>query len=152
MLRKVRKGVSPLIAAVLLIVFTVAIGAVVLNWMTSYTKQTTNKAGTDTSSTIECAKQIISITKANKTSDGKYIYLFVTNQGSMPTTLDAAYAYDNQGHSCSNTSLTTINLGVGGMAYINISGCSNVNSNAFTVRVSNKCGNTDQKQYPSDFE
>ena len=59
-----KKAVSPLIAVILLIVFTVAVSTAILGWLTDYTKITTKAASSGTTGTggvVNCANQIISI-------------------------------------------------------------------------------------------
>lgn len=56
-LRKSKKGVSPLIATVLLIAFAVALGAVVMNWGSKYVDQTARDAGDKSSSDIKCVSE-----------------------------------------------------------------------------------------------
>ena len=56
-----KKGVSPLIAVVLLIVFTVAVSTMIMSWMNTYTKDTTTSATTNTNTVIDCSKQVIKI-------------------------------------------------------------------------------------------
>ena len=50
-----KKGVSPLIATVLLIAFAVALGAVVMNWGQSFTKQTIDNTETTQKTTMGCS-------------------------------------------------------------------------------------------------
>ncbi len=143
------KGVSPLIAAVLLIVFTVAIGAVVLNWMTSYTQGTTERAGTDTSSTIDCAKQILSIENVSK-SNGQ-VTVRIENLGSASAELTNLYVYDDLGNSCEATISET--LPAGGFKIFKAPTtpdpeCDKVSNDTYTVRVSSSCGASDKFTYP----
>jgi len=48
------KGISPLIAAVLLIAFTVAVGGIIAVWVTSFTKTTTTNVGVSTRGATAC--------------------------------------------------------------------------------------------------
>ncbi|MFC1752357.1 archaellin/type IV pilin N-terminal domain-containing protein [Thermoproteota archaeon] len=65
-----RKGVSPLIATVLLIAFAVALGAVVMNWGRSYVEQTTSLAEDKSSIEISCSMDIrMNIIKVDGVSD-----------------------------------------------------------------------------------
>ncbi len=151
------KAVSPLIAAVLLIVFTVAVGAVVLNWMTQYTKGTTEKAGTDTTSTVECAKQIIDIQDVRFTSDKngnnylENVTLFVQNLGTAKAVISTVSVYDDEGDTCENTS-ANVPLEPGAFkAFTPLEYCSSrqVSNTTFTVRVSTDCGSADTYKYTS---
>ena len=53
-----KKGVSPLIATVLLIAFAVALGAVVMNWGRSYVDETTAFATKKSSTEVKCSMDI----------------------------------------------------------------------------------------------
>lgn len=53
--RRRKQGVSPLIATVLLIAFTVALGAVVMNWGRSFVQTQTNEAEKTTQTKIGCS-------------------------------------------------------------------------------------------------
>lgn len=55
------KGISPLIAAVMLIAITVAIGAFVSGWFSSFTRTTTDKVSNKTSDAIDCSAASINI-------------------------------------------------------------------------------------------
>lgn len=64
-----KKGISPLIATVLLIGFTIALAAVVMIWGQNLFQQTTEQTGEQASSQIKCIQEvdidIISATNAN---------------------------------------------------------------------------------------
>ena len=49
-----RRGVSPLIATVLLIAFAVALGAVVMNWGKTYVEEQAEHAGSKSNTEIKC--------------------------------------------------------------------------------------------------
>ena len=55
---KNKKGVSPLIATVLLIAFAVALGAVVMNWGRSYVEDTANVARERSDTEVTCTSQV----------------------------------------------------------------------------------------------
>ena len=59
------KGISPLIAAVLLIAFTVAIGGIVSVFFTSFTKQTTGSVSSQGQQLITCSGASPSIDKVS---------------------------------------------------------------------------------------
>ncbi|MCK5062702.1 MAG: hypothetical protein KAR23_02130, partial [Candidatus Aenigmarchaeota archaeon] len=54
-LKRKKKGLSPLIAAVLLIVFTIGIATIIMSWINTYTKDTTSEASQNTQDLIDCA-------------------------------------------------------------------------------------------------
>ncbi len=53
-----KKGISPLIATVLLIAFAVALGAVVMNWGRSYVEETARQSGITSDTKVTCAQQV----------------------------------------------------------------------------------------------
>lgn len=53
-----KKGVSPLIATVLLIAFAVALGAVVMNWGRGYVEDTANIARERSDTEVKCASDV----------------------------------------------------------------------------------------------
>ena len=55
------KGISPLIAAVLLIAFTVAIATLIMGWFSSFTRTTTTAVSNSTTQAINCADARVSI-------------------------------------------------------------------------------------------
>ena len=57
-INKFKKGVSPLIATVLLIAFSVALGAVVMNWGTMYVQDTSSRAGALSDSKVACSNEV----------------------------------------------------------------------------------------------
>jgi len=143
-----RKGTSPLIAAVLLIVFTVAVGTLIMNWMTTYTKSTTESAGTETSTTMDCAKQIIDITDIKQS--GGNVTVLVQNLGSITTNMTKVLAYDSNGNTCDITT-TAQTISAGDLKIIGPVNCSSakLDTTSFTVRVTTACGGVyDEQDYP----
>ena len=53
-----KKGISPLIATVLLIGFSVALAAVVMTWGLDYIKASTDQVGDKTQEALKCATQL----------------------------------------------------------------------------------------------
>lgn len=65
---KTKKGVSPLIATVLLIAFAVALGAVVMNWGRSYVSETAENVRTKSDRDVKCSQDVnIEIQKIDTT-------------------------------------------------------------------------------------
>jgi len=56
-----RKGISPLIAAVLLIAFTMAVAAILTAWVTSFTQSTTEDVGNRSEQLVSCSFAGLSI-------------------------------------------------------------------------------------------
>ena len=67
---KNKRGISPLIATVLLIGFTIVLAAIVFKWGTLFTKQTTGSTDCQSQATIACAQEVqISLGAVEFTSD-----------------------------------------------------------------------------------
>ena len=84
------KGISPLIAAVLLIAFTVAVGGIISLWLTSFSKTTTSAVQTSTEKQVKCASTVLEITSVS-TSDNRIV---VTNLGPQNVTLTSIVLSD----------------------------------------------------------
>lgn len=97
-----RKAISPLIAVVLLVVFTIGIGIIVSSWLSGYTKSTTESAGTASSEVVECAKQIIDISDVyyNNTGSASTVKVRITNLGQVTTYVRKITAMDPDGEEC----------------------------------------------------
>ncbi|MDD3264074.1 MAG: BspA family leucine-rich repeat surface protein [Candidatus Nanoarchaeia archaeon] len=75
-----KKGVSPLIATVLLIAFVVAIGAVVMNWGTGYIKSEQEKATSTSDVRLTCATNVnLKLMKVSNLKD----YCYDNSTGSV---------------------------------------------------------------------
>jgi len=61
------KGISPMIAVVLLVAFTVAVGGILSLWLTSYTTTTGESVGNATTDQIKCSAVRLDITVENGT-------------------------------------------------------------------------------------
>lgn len=90
---KFKKGVSPLIATVLLIAFAVSLGAVVMNWGRGYVESTTEQVETQAAEKISCSMDtslgIVQVGNKQKLcidDDGSNYFLKFTlvNTGSVP--------------------------------------------------------------------
>ena len=77
-----QKGISPLIAGVLMVAFVLAVAAVVGGWFTSVTKTQTREVGSGINQQVECSKAVIDILDAGNSSSGK-IFLVIQNSGTV---------------------------------------------------------------------
>ena len=141
----VRKGVSPLIAVVLLIVFTVAVSTMIMSWMNTYTKTTTTSASANTDTVIQCSQQTVSIPTTSgviyNTTTG-LVTVNIENNGQATTNIKKVIAYDVDGDTCILTPDTT-ELEVGDIV-TNQTNCYTADSSwsncTETVRVTTECG------------
>lgn len=74
-----RKGISPLIAAVLLIAFTMAVAAILTAWVTSFTQDTTGQVGNESERLVSCSFASIDIYDA--VLSGSTLTVNVANTG-----------------------------------------------------------------------
>lgn len=111
-----RKGISPLIAAVLLVVFTVAISAMVVNWLSSYTSTTTQSASNSSANVVRCAQQNLGVSAiyvtVNTTAAGNETFrISAVNTGTGTVTLISGNVFNDTGDSCSLSTLGAISQG-----------------------------------------
>jgi len=73
-----KRGISPLIATVLLIGFTVALAAVLMTWGLDYIRSTTKQVGSQTEEYLRCTDLAFEITNVDCTGD-----ITVQNNGNV---------------------------------------------------------------------
>ena len=78
------KGISPLIAAVLLIAFTVAVGGIVSLFFTSFTKQTTSGVSSQGQALIACGTSAPTVDLARQNTTSGNVTIVYSNPGSLP--------------------------------------------------------------------
>jgi len=151
-----KKGISAMIATVLLIAFTVAVGGVVSIWITSFTSTTTEEVSSQEETKIYCAYAGISVSDLNYCN----LYLWGTLEN---TDLKAIgditlqifwdnYTTPNKIYLCQNGSTcvgasamelepgesSTFNVSIGGANYDKVrvyTNCSNVDDEATSAYV-----------------
>ncbi len=64
-MNKTKKAISPLIAAVLLIAFTMAVAGILVSWMTGFTKTETTYVGDKSDNQIVCTYALMDATKSD---------------------------------------------------------------------------------------
>jgi len=88
------KAISPMIATVLLIAFTVAVGGILSIWLTSLTSTQTTTTGSAAEKQILCARSVLSVDE---------VYYNTTSTGSDIANVTVTYTYGTE-------SLTNINV------------------------------------------
>ena len=141
---KKRKGISPLIAVVLLIVFTVAISTIIIGWMNDYTKKTTSDASENTDVVVSCAKQVINIPDSIGINiKNENITILVENIGQAETTIQQILTIDNDSNICS-INFTDGTIAVGDIGQFGPTDCSAKfgagTPTLTTVRATTTCG------------
>ncbi len=113
-----KKGMSPLIASVLLIAVTVGVAAILINWFTSYTKGQTSKISSST--TTECTYKNIDFT-SNPTydNDTNTLTLKLENSGTSEVNVTDEYI-EFEGDSNVYHCTKSINLAAGAPQQVTI--------------------------------
>ncbi|NOR85463.1 hypothetical protein GQ473_05050 [archaeon] len=115
-----KKAVSPLIAVILLIVFTVAVSTAILGWLTDYTKTTTEAASSGTSGTqgvVNCANQMISISDVSITQNSDIVTQFNDSDTSKTFSSATGDTFTTYIRIPKNATVTSTALTITGQAY-----------------------------------
>jgi flagellin-like protein len=125
------KGISPIIATVLLVAFTVSVAMIVMGWFTTYVRTTSENVTGGTSSALACSSGIIQIERIYviSTVGGNYgnATVIAKNIGQISLNVSAMLVAAN-GTFCRTSSGGVIAAGASGA--INISGCTNLTNAA----------------------
>lgn len=98
------KGISPMIATVLLIAFTIAVGGILSVWLTGYTRTTTATVETQGENQTKCAGSYIKIDSATAS---RIIY---SNPSTQTVSNITFITSDGTSVNTTNTSLTSGNV------------------------------------------
>ncbi|MBN2454196.1 hypothetical protein JXB11_01485 [Candidatus Woesearchaeota archaeon] len=128
-MRRCKRGVSPLIATVLLIAFAVALGAVVMNWGKSYAQETADTVRTKSDKDVKCSIDVsIEVAKISSTPQicyggggaSGYIFFIVNNAGTKEIEeIELTVIGENDVYS--NSSLTNSSIAIAGSLRKNVS-------------------------------
>jgi len=94
------KAISPMIATVLLIAFTVAVGGILSLWMTGLTTTTTSSVENTTTDQVKCASTWINVISV--TSNG----VIITNGGAQ--TITNVFCYTGTGTNVTNVATPSL--------------------------------------------
>ena len=159
-----RKGISPMVATVLLIAFTVAVGGIVSIWITGFTTTSTESVSEQSETELYCAYGGISVSSLNYCSSNSYLSGVIENTNlvdignitlqivfSNATQTQKIYLCQN-GSSCASINgstmaltpreLASFNVTIGGSNYNKIhvyTNCSNVYDDATSSAVTTTC-------------
>ena len=82
-MKRLKRGISPLIATVLLVGFTIALAAVIITWGQSFTKSIQEETETSSSQQIACATEVVfDVTNACDDTVVNTVKVVVKNDGS----------------------------------------------------------------------
>jgi len=137
------KGISPLIATVLLIVIVVSIGAVVMTWTSTFTATTTKTVQNKSDTAINCASASISIDEVfviNGTSG--VVRAAVKNSGFVDAiVITSAQVYNSTGGNFTASDLPVGNFNVGQIVTLQFRNVSMANCSSFSrLTVASSCG------------
>jgi len=102
------KGLSPLIASVLLIAFTVSIAMIIMGWLSSFARTTTTNITTKTEEALGCSDASIAIEHVYVS--GTSAAIVVKNTGFVDLNVSGMIV-NTTGGTCSTTSPTTVARG-----------------------------------------
>jgi len=117
------KGISPFIAEILLIGFTVAIAGIIITWSSQFARTSTQTVAQQSESQLACSYGGISTFGDIVYSNG-YLSGYLKNTGTIPLKVYFQIFYDNQS---STTSPTIAEIPPGNLAFFNVSTPSNIN-------------------------
>ena len=124
-----KRGVSPLIATVLLIAFAVALGAVVMNWGRSFVQQQTDQAEKTTQTKLGCSLRVsLKIAEIDSTpqicygggGDTGYIEIRLNNEDESNAIKGLSISVSGEKNTYNNDTINTT-IPVGLSAYLNMS-------------------------------
>jgi len=131
------KGISPLLASVLLIAFTLAVATIVGSWLTTMTKTTSETVGAGMAAQANCSKSLLDIVDVSCHSNTN-VTVAVQNAGSITLISPSFYFKTTDETTCTNSATATLSGGQISTFEIN---CSNfaVNKTLNFVRVTALC-------------
>ncbi len=113
------KGLSPLVASVLLVAFTMAVAAIIVTWITGFTQQQTTVVAQRGDQQTKCAYSTLYVSRTDVSVIGNTINLTVTyTAGTETLNITGIEVRDANGISYVNTTIpstdnTTRNIGLG---------------------------------------
>ena len=146
------KGVSPLIASVLLIAFTVAVATLIMGWMSTYSRTVTSNVSEETATAIDCSKAAINIEHVyvGSASHASNATVVVKNTGFEDLSIKGLIV-DTDGSSCDNTTGTTLSTG----SVVNLgfwsSDCPKKSEVAYVMVTTDCAGVYDKTDNPADI-
>jgi flagellin-like protein len=136
-----KKGISPLIATVMLVAFTLAAAAIISGWLTSTLKTSTEAVGGGIGTQMECSKASLDIADAICSDNGN-VTIAVTNVGPIAIFLPSFYMRATDGSTCVNDSVSGTGYLQGGSSAVYKTQCLGWETKILDfVRVASNCQN-----------
>ncbi len=123
--RKARKGISPIIATVLLILIAIATGVIIYAFATGWVGSRMGNSGPTSMISIDAAS-------INKSSSNYTISVYVRNIGTTPTNISALYLIDQSSGTQIKANITSNSLQVSPNNVIKVDG--NVSTTLITLK------------------
>ena len=141
------KGINPLIAVVFLIAIVVLLSAVVLDWITTLTKE---EGAIITNKTLNCSMADVTVAEVYIDLSAKRARAAVRNSGFSDDSLVSAILLNGNGETAVNETVFPINLPSGGMTTVefNITGTITACANFSKVIVSTLCTSDESRGSP----
>ncbi|MBS3056341.1 MAG: hypothetical protein J4473_02800 [Candidatus Aenigmarchaeota archaeon] len=109
------KGLSPLVATVLLIAITIALSNIIMSWMTTLAKEETQNIGNKTSAAIDCTSANIDIRSVYLDFGANISTVIVWNNGQVNNMkVTSAQIFSTKGEALNRTNSTeeiVLNIG-----------------------------------------
>jgi flagellin-like protein len=132
-----RKGISPMIAVILLIAFTVAIGGIISIFFTTFTRTQTTTVSGQTEDQVRCLNSILAVTGSLVSGGGAVTVKVSYDQGTI--NLDNPTAYVQCGGTiASRTVSTVLSPGASNSTQITNAACS-TKDDISLIRVTANC-------------
>ncbi len=107
-----RKGLSPLIAVVLVIAFTLAVAGIISTWITTFARDETEQLSDTGSTTIDCAESKLFFAAGDVSinkSESNNVKITITNEGTVNQTDFQVSLTDDDGDLSTNESVDNNN-------------------------------------------
>ena len=154
-----KKGISPMIASVLLIMFVIALSTILVNWLKTYATDQTEETDIMTAAHTDCIKQNIRINTVwmveNSTASATVpehttVRLLIDNTGSVSTNVSSVEVFNIYGETCTLASSTgSDTVGAGDQVIwentsctVIYTGSTNCTDKFTELRATTNCGNT----------
>lgn len=126
------KGVSPLIASVLLIAFTVSVAMIVMGWFSGFVRTTTENVSGVSQQAVGCSTAVVNLDKVYIDNTTNIARMIVRNEGGVSLTVTGMIV-NTTGGSCSNTTGASISSGAIGTVVMD--SCPAMNSSTFSKAI-----------------
>jgi flagellin-like protein len=160
---KASKGISPIVATVLLIAFTVSVAGILSVWLTGFTQTTTETVSKKSSTELTCAYGGMSLSSLRFSSAAGRISANIENSGQISIgSISFQVFYRNgstplslplcrEGSSIFNCSIANLSLSPREMVSVNVSAGTGTYTDIDIVRVYANCSNVFDNAERSDI-